>query len=171
MRPTFTSISSNVVSFSSGGYLMASAHRGTWRCCPSSSAGEVVDLYHGAVNGEGELPTLAANLLDEAQHLVDAGGSPVQVGHREAQLPQPRQGTGRGGESSLPSTCWTLNTNRLNSRWAVILGSFWRREPAAALRGFLKASPPKAPGARTGGQSSRRTCTPRPAPPKRARAL
>ena len=54
--------------------------------------GEVVDLYHGAVNGEGELPTLAANLLDKAQHLVDAGGSPVQVGHREAQLPQPLQG-------------------------------------------------------------------------------
>ena len=37
VRPTFTSISSNVVSFSSGGYLKASAHRGNLAVLPRVS--------------------------------------------------------------------------------------------------------------------------------------
>ena len=37
VRPTFTSMSRRVVSFSSGGYLKASAHRGNLAVLPSSS--------------------------------------------------------------------------------------------------------------------------------------
>ena len=138
VRPTFTSISSNVVSFSSGGYLKASAHRGNLAVLPSSSRWEKSLTFTTAPSmGKENSPRLppissmkpsTSSMLEEVRYR-SATGKPSSRSHS-------RDWSWR--ESSLPSTCWTLNTNRLNSRWAVILGSFWRREPAAALRGFLK---------------------------------
>ena len=43
---------------------------------------------------------------------------------------------------ALPSTCCRLKTKMESPRSPVMDASFWRREPAAALRGFLKGFSP-----------------------------
>ena len=129
VRPTFTSISSNVVSFSSGGYLKASAHRGNLAVLPSSSRWEKSLTFTTAPSmGKENSPRLppissikpsTSSMLEEVRYR-SATGKPKSSwrSHRRAKLSSdmytsPR--TSKKGTGSLS----TLGTQRMVRMFSV----------------------------------------------------
>ncbi len=139
VRPVWTSIERRIVVRSSGGNLYAIAHRGAWDVAPSRCCSSVWSTLI-------TVPSISQSIewrcssqcrrnpftpsIDSRSSVVGAAGSPAFA----AQSRNPRCDANET-PSAAPKEC----THIRSGRDAVTFGSFWRSEPAAALRGFAKA--------------------------------
>ncbi len=143
VRPTFTSMSVRVVSFSSGGYLKASAHRGNRAVLPSSSRwAKLSTLITAPSMGKASSPRLSPKSPIN-RRMSSMSVALWKMGHTGKPKASSRLRDCSWPERFSPCICWTLKTKMDSPRPAVTRGSFCRRDPAAALRGFLKSFSPK----------------------------
>ena len=142
VRPTDTSMSSSRVVRSSGGSLRAMAHRGARLVKPSRGAlREVVDLDDdavdlvGAVRGGGPRTSRCARSSRVAPTSVVVSGAV-----RNPQVASVRERLDVAGEGREPRRARPAGTRGTTAGdCAVTDGSFWRRLPAAALRGLANS--------------------------------
>ena len=142
VRPVCTSICFNRAVRSSGGNLYAIAHRGAWLVAPSSrcrslwstliTVPSISQSTECRFDSQWRRNSLTPS-IDSRASVVGAAGSPASLAHSR----KPRCESKRT-PSAAPNEC----THRCSGREAVIFASFWRSEPAAALRGFANALPP-----------------------------
>ena len=142
--PTLTSMLCSRVVTVVGANLKAIAQRGSWATLPSARwSGERVDLDHGAVDVVVEL----------AAALLPARGTPRRPARCRRRCTmlrvdleaRPRAATpgrcgGRAGRAPRSSR-WRSTRRRAAARPRAV-GSSWRMEPAAELRGFTNARQP-----------------------------
>ena len=110
--------------------------------------GDVVDLDDDAVDLVAEVvavrlpvPAVGGDVVERRRTPATSGLTGKPSDRRNARLSVCRA----SGGPPTTSPSWYAQNDR--SRWAVIVGSFWRRLPAAALRGLTNSRPPAAAAA------------------------
>ena len=96
---------------------------------------DVVDLDDDAVDLVGEIVAVLLPVLAVSEHVVERGERLRLRVDREAERAQVRQRLGVARQRRTALDGAELVGPEARSRWAVIEASFWRRLPAAELRG------------------------------------